>query len=148
MAPYHKIMIKVKMTAPLKWRAFLLNVLQFLSLTLTVDTLLHEESKGDNIGAMPKLLDFVKYENSTLLEPNMYANIKNFQDQNIFDVDYDSLGESLHAGRREQANSQFRLQRVLNFSFHMYTAQTYYHYQTVAIFVTYYQSQTQLVTLF
>ena len=101
MAPYHKIMIKVKMTAPLKWRAFLLNVLQFqfLSLTLTVDTLLHEESKGDNIGAMPKLLDFVKYENSTLLEPNMYANIKNFQDQNIFDVDYDSLGESLHAGR-------------------------------------------------
>ena len=78
MAPYHKIMIKVKMTAPLKWRAFLLNVLQFLSLTLTVDTLLHEESKGDNIGAMPKLLDFVKYENSTLLEPNMYANIKNF----------------------------------------------------------------------
>ena len=70
--------------------------------------MLHEESKGDNIGAMPKLLDFVKFENSTLLEPNMYAIISKTCRINLiktflmFIMIYDSLGGSLAGamGRR------------------------------------------------
>ena len=68
--------------------------------------MLHEESKGDNIGAMPKLLDFVKFENSTLLKPNMYAIISKtcrinlIKTQNIFDVYYDLLFARGIAGRR------------------------------------------------